>query len=279
MTGIRLHHSNRLEVLAAELARLMRADPGDPFAPERIVVPHPTMGRWLSLELARELGIAANVRFEQPAEFAWSIMRGVVPGLSREQPYLPARLRWRIHDLLPGLDGEPGGGTPRGERPAGHAASIASRDAPDGGGGAHAPGSAVAGYLRDGDPRKRLELADRLARMYDKCLLYRPDWIREWESGPAPHWQARLWQLLVAEHSEGAHHWVNALDRFRAGLHDRNRIGGVGRHPDNRVVGVAVARPTGPHPDNPVTAACGRPAGRDVRASSRCRPCLLRTWS
>ena len=205
----------------------MRADPGDPFAPERIVVPHPTMGRWLSLELARELGIAANVRFEQPAEFAWSIMRGVVPDLAREQPYLPARLRWRIHDLLPGLDGEPGGGTRRGGRPVGHAAPIASRDAPDDGGGAPAPGIAVAGYLRDGDPRKRLELADRLARMYDKCLLYRPDWIREWESGPAPHWQARLWQLLVAaDGTEGAHHWVNALDRFRAGLRARKRIGG-----------------------------------------------------
>ena len=205
----------------------MRADPGDPFAPEWIVVPHPTMGRWLSLELARELSIAANVRFEQPAQFAWSIMRGVVPGLSREQPYLPARLRWRIHDLLPGLDGEPGGGTRRGEHSAGHAASIASRDAPDGGGGAYAPGSAVAGYLRDGDPRKRLELADRLARMYDKCLLYRPDWIREWESGPAPHWQARLWQLLVAaDGPEGAHHWVNALDRFRAGLRGGNCVGG-----------------------------------------------------
>ena len=208
----------------------MRADPSDPFAPERIVVPHPTTGRWLSLELARELGIAANVRFEQPAEFAWSIMRGVVPGLSREQPYLPARLRWRIHDLLPGLDGGSGGDTQRGDRPVGHAAPIASREAPDGGGAAPAPGSAVAGYLRDGDPRKRLELADRLARMYDKCLLYRPDWIREWESGPAPHWQARLWQRLVAvDGPEGARHWVGALDRFRAGLRERDRAGGSER--------------------------------------------------
>ena len=204
----------------------MHADPGDPFASERIVVPHPTMGRWLSLELARALGIAANVRFEQPAEFAWSIMRGVVPGLSREQPYRPARLRWRIHDLLPGLDAEPDRGTRRGERPAGGAAPIASGDALDDGGGALAPGSAVAGYLRDGDPRKRLELADRLARMYDKCLLYRPDWIREWESGSTPHWQARLWQRLVAaDGPEGAHHWVNALDGFRAGLHDGARVG------------------------------------------------------
>ena len=168
MTGMRLHHSNRMEALAAGLVRLMRADPGDPFAPERVVVPHPTIGRWLLLELARGLGIAANVRIEQPAEFAWSIMREAVPELPKEPTYAPAWLRWRIHDVLPEL-----------------------AQAPD--------GHAVRGYLGDGDPRKRFELADRLARVFDRCLLYRPDWIREWERGAAPHWQARLWQRLAGD--------------------------------------------------------------------------------
>ena len=215
MTGLRLHLSNRLEVLASELVRLVRADPGDPVAPERIVVPHPTIGRWLSLELARGLGIAANLRFEQPAEFAWSIMRGVVPRLSRDQPYRPERLRWRIHDLLPGAveereeagaRGRPARGSPGAARP---------------GGEAHAWEDAVRGYLGDGDPRKRFDLADRLARVYDQCLLYRPDWIREWESGATPHWQARLWQRLVeTDGTSRADHWVNALDTFRRHLGD-----------------------------------------------------------
>ena len=223
-----------MEALAAELARLMCTDPVDPFAPERIVVPHPTIGRWLSLELASGLGVAANLRFEQPAEFAWSIMRGVVPQLSPEQPYTPARLRWRIHDLLSGPaegPGEGGESAPRGGpegRPEGTppGASRGGLEGRPGGGppGASAPGDAargwegaVRGYLRDGDPRKRLDLADRLARVYDQCLLYRPDWIREWERGAAPHWQARLWQRLVEmDRPEGPRHWVRALDEFRA---------------------------------------------------------------
>ena len=212
---MRLHHSNRLEVLAAELAYLMRTNPGDPFASERIVVPHPTIGRWLSLEVAREIGIAANVRYEQPAEFAWSIMRGVVPELSREQPYEPARLRWCIHDLLPGSAAEPG------ERTAGSEPPRAPSGVSGPVGGARALEDAVGGYLRDGDSRKRLELADRLARMYDQCLLYRPDWIREWESGSAPHWQARLWQRVVGtDGAGGADHWVGALEKFRRKLRD-----------------------------------------------------------
>ena len=185
---MKLHHSNRMEALAGALARLMRAEPGEPFAPERIVVPHPTIGRWLSLELARALGIAANVRIEQPAEFAWSLMREAVPDLPRESAYTPARLRWRIHDVLPELAEGP-------------------------------EARAVRGYLGDGDPRKRFELADRLARVFDRCLLYRPDWIREWERGAAPHWQARLWQRLVGEGREAAAgHWVAAIDAFRERL-------------------------------------------------------------
>ena len=198
-----------MEALADALVRILRADPGDPIAPERIVVPHPTIARWLSLELARGLGIAANVRFEQPAEFAWSLMRAVVPNLPRDQPYTPARLRWRIHDLLPGPVGRQGRIAPAGD--------FANDDsgASGSGEGRRAWEDAVSGYLRDGDPRKRLELADRLARVFDQCLLYRKDWILEWERGETPHWQARLWQSLTGmDGEEGAVHWVRALGRF-----------------------------------------------------------------
>ncbi len=141
-------------------------------------MPHPTLGRWLTLELARYLGVAAHQRIELPAQFAWSIMRGAVPTLPREQPFAPERLRWRVFEAL-----------------------ADTRDAP------------VRRYLFDGDPCKRFGLATRLARVYDRCLLYRPDWIRAWEAGETPHWQARLWQRLTAEDA-GRPHWVAAVDAF-----------------------------------------------------------------
>ena len=184
---MRIFHSNRLEALAATLAELVRAEPGDPLAPERIVVPHRAAGRWLSLELARELGIAANLEFELPAGFAWSVMRGAVPGLPTEQPFAPAQLRWRIHELLP-------------------------RFAEEG-----RQGREVRRYLSGGDARKCFALADRLARVFDRCLVYRPDWVREWSGGDTPHWQARLWRRVVEAEGSDAH-WVGAIDAFRAAL-------------------------------------------------------------
>ncbi len=193
--GLRIVHSNRLEALAAAFAELVRAEPGDPFAPERIVVPHRAVGRWLSLELARTLGIAANLEFELPAGFAWSVMRGAVPGLPTEQPFAPSQLRWRIHEVLPRFAQE--------ER----------------------EGRAVRRYLADGDPRKRFALADRLARVFDRCVVYRPDWIRAWEGGDAPNWQARLWRRVVEAEGSAAH-WVGAIDAFRGALEGGARPGG-----------------------------------------------------
>ncbi|MYE81597.1 MAG: exonuclease V subunit gamma, partial [Gammaproteobacteria bacterium] len=102
--------------------------------------------------------------------------------MPREQPFAPDRLRWRVFDAL-GRLGET----------------------------AEAP---LRRYLADGDPGKRFELADRLARVYDRCLLYRPEWIRAWEEGETPHWQARLWRRLTEEAPAPAH-WVAAVDAFR----------------------------------------------------------------
>ena len=182
---MRVYHSNRLEALASELAGLIASDPAEPLTPERIVVPHQTMGRWLRLEIARELGVAANLRFEQPAAFAWSILRGAVPSLSTEQGFSPDTLRWHIFEQLPEF--------------------ARGADAAE-----------VRRFLADGDERKRFELADKLAGVFDRCVNFRDDWIRDWEQGATPHWQARLWQLLAEKVPE--RHWIHALDAFERAL-------------------------------------------------------------
>ena len=182
---MRVHHSNRLESLAAELAGLIASNPSEPLAAERIVVPHQTMGRWLRLEIARELGIAANLSLELPAAFAWSILRSALPTLSGEQGFSPDTLRWHLFESLPEFSR------------AGDAAALGE-------------------FLADEDELKRFELADKLAGIFDRCVNFRGDWIRSWERGEFPHWQARLWHLLARKVPE--QHWVRALDGFEREL-------------------------------------------------------------
>ena len=175
--------SYRLETLASRLAEEMRQKPLEPLEPERIVVPDPLIGQWLRLQLASRLDVAAHLRIEQPAEFAWAAMRDALDDLDHKSVYGPPYLRWRVFDRLSTWEGE----------------------------------DDVAKYLADGEPRKRFGLADRLARAYDRCRLFRPQSIRDWQQGRSGDWHARLWADLSAG-DNAPQHWVDAIDRYRDAL-------------------------------------------------------------
>jgi exodeoxyribonuclease V gamma subunit len=179
-----LHQSNRLEHLAQRLADLLGSPVSDPLRADWVVVQHPGMARWLSLQLAQTLGIAANIEFPLPAVFIWEIFRQLLDAVPQQDRYQPQRLAWRIHERLT---------QPR-----------FSADA-----------TVLSTYLASGDELRRFQLAQELAILYDRYLLYRPDWILAWERGESAvdgdHWQAELWRELVA--AEGRH-WVSLQQRF-----------------------------------------------------------------
>ncbi len=181
-----LHQSNRLEHLVANLAGLLAQPVDDPLQAEWVVVQHPGMARWLSLELAQAMGIAANIDFPLPAVFVWRAFRQLLTQVPELDRYQPNRLAWRLHALLSSADLE------------------------------HSPPQLPA-YLESGDERRRFQLAEQLATLYDRYLLYRPDWILAWERGePAAGddgWQAELWRRLAAQEPR---HWVALQQDFFA---------------------------------------------------------------
>ncbi|MCU7935505.1 MAG: exodeoxyribonuclease V subunit gamma [Candidatus Thiodiazotropha sp. (ex Dulcina madagascariensis)] len=175
---LRLYQSNQLEALAARLATLLAEGNGLPLQAEQVVVQHPGMGRWLSLQIAGHLGICANLEFPLPATFVWQLFHTLLPAVAQQDRYQPKRLTWRIHALL----------AQSGQKPA------------------YRP---VADYLREGGEVRRFQLAQRLAALFDRYLIYRPDWIVRWQQGKAAtegdEWQADLWRRLT---QEDAVHWV-----------------------------------------------------------------------
>lgn len=166
--GLYLHRSNRLEVLAERLAELLRNDPPpDPLEPLCIVVQTPGVSRWLSMRLADSLGCCLNVRYLFPRNFVTETAEQIL-GRELELGHDEDALMWHIHGMLPGLCGEPQFG-------------------------------AIARYLRDGRPLKRVQLAEKLARLYDQYAVYRPAMIVDWERGrQGDDWQAALWHRLAA---------------------------------------------------------------------------------
>ncbi|MEO3990637.1 exodeoxyribonuclease V subunit gamma [Pseudocitrobacter cyperus] len=192
---LRVYHSNRLDVLEALMEFIVeqqRLD--DPFESEMVLVQSTGMAQWLQMTLSQRFGIAANIDFPLPASFIWDMFTRVLPDIPGESAFNKQSMSWKLMTLLPQmLDNE-----------------------------AFTP---LRHYLHDdGDKRKLFQLASRVADLYDQYLVYRPQWLTDWENdrlvdglGEAQLWQAPLWKALV-EHTEtlGQPLWhrANLYQRF-----------------------------------------------------------------
>ncbi len=178
---LHLYHSNRLEILARQFAgEVSRHQPPDPFAPELVVVQNAGMGRWLSLQLAAQNQIAANVRYLFPAELTWELLRTVLADVPERDPCSPRLLRWRLLDEFL-------------RHPVRYQETLGH-------------------YLQAGQDETAWQLAQQVSSVFDGYLFFRPDWIRRWEREPATDWQEGLWQNVVG--ARQLDHWVNLQARF-----------------------------------------------------------------
>lgn len=167
---LQIHHSNRLHNLIDRLADNLRTSPAPSLEPETILVQSNGMKRWVSMELARRLGIAAHLDFPYPASFIWRTYQALIPELPDASAFSQETLVWRLLTCFEALDNDP----------------------------IHAP---LHSYLQDADACERYQLACQIADVFDRYLVYRPDWISRWEENTDAHheygWQTALWRHLV----------------------------------------------------------------------------------
>lgn len=169
--GIGIFRASRLEALLDPLSTMMsEGRPADVLAPHTVVAAHPGIKQWLTRELARrngQGGIVANLDVSLPSAWLDRLAQQVLgESAVALAPYRRENLRWRIHACLDAID--------------------------DG---------QIRAYLRGNDvPRRRFQLADRLARIYTRYLVYRPDWLQAWAAGredlPEKTFLAPLWKHL-----------------------------------------------------------------------------------
>ncbi|TEW51807.1 exodeoxyribonuclease V subunit gamma [Psychromonas algicola] len=199
----RVYHSNQISLLKDLLVALMQQDPlSHAFENETILVQSPGMAQWLQLEIAQATGIAANIDFPLPASFIWQQFKHVLDDVPDKSPFNKQSMTWQIMKLLPEC--------------------LEDEDF-----------AALKDYLKDDTHlRKRFQLSGKIADIFDQYLVYRPEWIDNWES-LAEHqvslenlqpewleahlWQAKLWRLLVASIKEGFQSQGKAY--HRAGLY------------------------------------------------------------
>lgn len=194
-----LYHAPDLESLGVLACRLLAQPQADVLAPARVVVPSQGIGRWLTLQLAHEQGIAMHLDVQLPSSFVWALARQVFGALPEQSAFNPQAMTWRLYDWLC----EP--------------ANLARAER-------------LQRYLEAGDERRRLALAAKIADVFDQYLLYRDDWLAAWERGELcdlgadETWQALLWQELTRD---GHPHRARLLDDLLRRLHDPAPIAGL----------------------------------------------------
>ena len=183
---LQLYSADRALPLATRLAEVLAEPPIDPFEPEWLAVPSDGMRRWLTLQLAGRLGssgpgrsdgIAANIQRAFPSDLRSALLSADRPP-DAPDPWRIERLVWSVLDVLV-----------RPDQPT----TFAEVDHGDG----------VNSYAR----------ARRIADLFDRYHLHRPQMIRYWSEGRAVdeagipladhvRWQATLWQEV--RHAVGA---------------------------------------------------------------------------
>lgn len=205
--GLMIIHGNRLETLRELVVDWLRAHPLGPLENEIMLVQSNGIAQWLRMALAMDpenggCGIAAAVDVQLPARFLWDLYRGVLghEAVPETSPLDKEPLTWRLMRLLPALLKQP----------------------------VFAP---LERFLADDqDCRKRYQLAERLADLFDQYQVYRADWLNDWaaghdriglarkglhELGEAERWQPALWRAVLAD--VGAERLADS----RAGIHPR----------------------------------------------------------
>ena len=184
-------HSNHPEALRDLVVAWMQRYPLKPLESETILVQSNGIAQWLKLSLAQPVaaggcGVTAAVDVQLPAQFLWRAYRAVlgksqVPEVS---PLDKQALTWRLMRMLPGLLVQPAF-------------------------------AALRRFLEnDADQRKRYQLAERIADLFDQYQVYRADWLTDWAQGrdvlrtakgahkpldAEQQWQAALWRAVLAD--------------------------------------------------------------------------------
>lgn len=174
---LKFFYGTQLENLADQLIdELGQQAPRKLLSPEIFVVQNHGIGQWLSLYIANQLGVSANLEFEFPSERIWSLIRQIDDEIPQTLPSDRQPMTWSLMNLL-------------------QDEQILSEF------------ENLNRYVQDEDPTQQAirtwKLSSKIADVFDQYLIYRPELIMDWEAGILRHnseaeqWQSKLWNKLV----------------------------------------------------------------------------------
>ncbi len=201
--SLKLYISNDIDKLALKLASNIESSPLELYQKEVIVVQTDGMSSWISLKLAENNKVFSNFDFLSPNKLLFELFR--IAGIYNSGIYDTNNLKWIIFDILDEQE-------------------FKSRF------------YQVYLYFQN-DKIKQLQLATKIADLYDQYVIYRPDYIRLWNENKSPEiktylanhekWQKWIWQKIKEKIGDKAIDKVQMRDALIKKFDDENFISKV----------------------------------------------------
>lgn len=171
-----LHTSNETESLLSDLLHEMKKD--DPLTKRVIVTSGKGMQNWMKFEIAKQLGVSANLHFVTTEKIVWQLSKPHAQNFdySTVNPFSKERIAWKIRNVLPGIILD-------------HPIEF----------------KLIKYFIKSDDPLKKIQFCWEVATVFDGYLHYRPKLIQDWEDGKIDGqnhdatWQAILWRRISGE--------------------------------------------------------------------------------
>lgn len=157
------------------------------FQKEFILIQSNGMSQWLKLEIAKSLGICANIAFPFLNSFIWQQYSKLLrPDAPFENVLNRTQFQWSLFKIIPDL--------------------LDKKEFAE-----------LNNYLTNDPSQKNIfQLASKIAEIFDQYIIYRPNWLLDWENDNIQNtindlrkhnqnlqntiqWQAKLWKILVKE--------------------------------------------------------------------------------
>ncbi|MGP1931876.1 MAG: exodeoxyribonuclease V subunit gamma, partial [Arsenophonus sp. ET-DL12-MAG3] len=99
---LQIYHSNQLSIHKELISNLIKSKPLiNPFEKEIILIQSSGMAQWLKIELAKNLGIVANISFLSPSTFIWDMFTRVLSDIPKESVFSKKIITWKLMIILP----------------------------------------------------------------------------------------------------------------------------------------------------------------------------------
>ncbi len=165
------YRANSLLQLSTAFSTIISGKNSDhPFEKKWVVVQNKEAQQWLTLQVASDCGIVANLEFILPSELIWELYRAFYPGTPKILPGDRVPLQWIIFEFLIKTDPE--------------------------------VYHTIKGFPEIDDEMQAFRLSEQLADVFDLYQVYRPGMTEDWKSGSLStkntqeYWQLWIWREI-----------------------------------------------------------------------------------